>query len=59
MAAPNLKFLDHLGKVVRRVHLRHFGKLKPSQIDLIMAEVTLRAAEFKPQMLRGDKVFVL
>lgn len=33
--------------------------LKPSQIDLIMAEVTLRAAKFKPQMLRGDKVFAL
>lgn len=33
--------------------------LKPSQIDLIMAEVSLRAAEFKPQMLRGEKVFAL
>lgn len=33
--------------------------LKPSQIELIMAEVSLRAADFKPQMLRGDQVFVL
>lgn len=33
--------------------------LKPSQIDLIMAEVSLRAAEFKPQMLSGGQVFAL
>lgn len=33
--------------------------LKPSQIDLIMHEVSLRAADFKPQMLRGNQVFSL
>lgn len=33
--------------------------LKPSQFDLIMAEVSLRAAGFNPQMLRGDQVFTL
>lgn len=33
--------------------------LKPSQTELIMREVSLRAADFKPQMLRGDLVFTL
>lgn len=38
------------------VYITH---LKPSQIDLIMAEVSLRAADFKPRMLRGGQVFTL
>ncbi|MCC6151677.1 MAG: inositol monophosphatase [Planctomycetes bacterium] len=45
MTAPNLKFLDYLGKVIRRVHLRHFGKLKPNQIDLKRRRDLLTAAD--------------
>jgi len=45
MALPNLKFLDYLGKVIRGVHLRHFGKLKPSQIDLKRRRDLLTAAD--------------
>jgi len=33
--------------------------LKPSQIELIMHEVSLRAADFSPRMLRGNQVFTL
>lgn len=51
MAAPNLKFLDHLGKVVRRVHLRHFGKLKPSQIDLKRRRDLLTAADTQTEQV--------
>ena len=51
MAAPNLKFLDHLGKVIRRVHLRHFGKLKPSQIDLKRRRDLLTAADTQTEQV--------
>lgn len=33
--------------------------LKPSQIDVIMHEVSLRAADFRPRMLQGNQVFTL
>jgi myo-inositol-1(or 4)-monophosphatase len=45
MPTPNLKFLDHLGKVISRVQLRHFGKLKPNQIDLKRRRDLLTAAD--------------
>ena len=47
--------LEHL-RARPEVYITH---LKPSQIDLIMHEVSLRAADFSPRMLRGNQVFTL
>jgi myo-inositol-1(or 4)-monophosphatase len=45
MSPPNLRFLTHLGNVVRRVQMRHFGKLRPDQIDLKRRRDLLTAAD--------------
>ena len=43
--APDFSFLEHLGQIITEVQLRHFGKLKPGQIDLKRRRDLLTAAD--------------
>lgn len=42
---PDSGFLQHLGNVINDVHLKHFGKLRPDQVDLKRRRDLLTAAD--------------